>query len=59
MSSLCPASCAVPSAGQIGGANGYAALNGMMNNAMAMKNTMVSPATFCIVSFPVCVVAAV
>jgi hypothetical protein len=31
-----------PAPGQIGGANGYAGLNGVMNNAMAMKNTMVS-----------------
>lgn len=29
--------------GKIGGANGYAGLNGMVNNAMAMKNTMVNP----------------
>ena len=27
--------------GKIGGANGYAGVNNLMNNAMAMKNTMV------------------
>ena len=32
----------VPAPGEIGGANGYAGMNGLVNNAMAMKNTMVS-----------------